>query len=148
MPSSTAALAAVAALAGSVPAGSAPAPKPTPALAAPGMLAPSDAGHASLEGQRRLHRLAAARRAHQRRSRHAKPFAPVLQRIATCESHANPRSVGGGGAYRGAYQVTLSAWRSVGGQGDPASASMSEQTQRAARLLARSGTSPWPACGR
>jgi hypothetical protein len=71
----------------------------------------------------------------------------ILERIATCESKGNPRAIGGGGAFRGKYQFTYGAWRSVGGKGDPASASEAEQDRRAARLLRRSGTSPWPVCG-
>ena len=71
---------------------------------------------------------------------------PILRRIADCESHGNPRSIGGGGLYRGAYQFTVDTYRSVGGRGDPAKASMAEQTRRAAILLARSGPSQWPVC--
>jgi Transglycosylase-like domain len=71
----------------------------------------------------------------------------VLQSIAICESHGNPAAIGGGGAYRGKYQFSYSAWASVGGTGDPAAAPEAEQDRRAAMLLARSGTSPWPVCG-
>jgi hypothetical protein len=70
-----------------------------------------------------------------------------LESIAECESHGNPRAIGGGGAYRGKYQFTFSAWRSVGGKGDPARAPEPEQDLRAAMLLRRSGSSPWPVCG-
>jgi hypothetical protein len=71
----------------------------------------------------------------------------VLERIAFCESKGNPRAIGGGGSFRGKYQFTDGAWRSVGGRGDPAAAAEAEQDRRAARLLKRSGTSPWPVCG-
>jgi hypothetical protein len=71
----------------------------------------------------------------------------VLRRIAACESRGNPRAIGGGGAFRGKYQFTWSTWRAVGGRGDPAAASEFEQDRRAAILLRRSGTSPWPVCG-
>jgi hypothetical protein len=71
----------------------------------------------------------------------------VLGRIAFCESKGNPRAIGGGGAFRGKYQFTYGAWRSVGGRGDPAAAPEAEQDRRAALLLKRSGTSPWPVCG-
>jgi Transglycosylase-like domain len=71
----------------------------------------------------------------------------VLDRIAECESHGNPRSIGGGGLYRGKYQFHRSTWASVGGVGDPARASELEQDRRAAMLLKRSGSSPWPNCG-
>ncbi len=153
MPSPTLTLVAVAALApGSAPSRSANSGKATPALVAPMLLAASSAGHASLEGQ-----LLAHRRAERLRRRHARrkgrrgrgvANAPVLRRIAECESRGNPHSVGGAGNYRGAYQFTTLTWKSVGGRGDPAAAPMAEQTRRAARLLARSGPLQWPVCGR
>jgi hypothetical protein len=71
----------------------------------------------------------------------------ILERIAACESSGNPHAIGGGGAFRGKYQFTYGAWRSVGGRGDPATASEAEQDLRAALLLKRSGTAPWPVCG-
>ena len=74
------------------------------------------------------------------------PVSPVLAAIAECESHGNPRAVGGGGAYRGLFQFTLQTWSSVGGSGDPAAASRTEQFRRAAILLARGGRSQWPGC--
>jgi hypothetical protein len=72
---------------------------------------------------------------------------PQLQAIAACESGGNPSAIGGGGAYRGKYQFDYGTWASVGGSGDPAAAPESEQDARAAMLLARSGTTPWPVCG-
>jgi peptidoglycan hydrolase-like protein with peptidoglycan-binding domain len=71
-----------------------------------------------------------------------------LQQIAQCESGGNPQAVGGGGKFRGKYQFTRATWAAVGGSGDPAAASEAEQDQRAATLLARSGTGQWPVCGR
>jgi hypothetical protein len=70
-----------------------------------------------------------------------------LRSIARCESHGNPRAVGGGGVYRGMYQFSFSTWRVVGGRGDPAAASRWEQTWRAWRLLSRHGAGHWPVCG-
>jgi hypothetical protein len=70
-----------------------------------------------------------------------------LNRIAFCESKGNPRAIGGGGSFRGKYQFTYGTWRAVGGKGDPASAPEREQDRRAAKLLLRSGSSPWPVCG-
>jgi len=72
---------------------------------------------------------------------------PVLERIAACESHGNPRAIGGGGAFRGKYQFTFGTWAGVGGRGDPARASEAEQDRRAAVLLQRTGGSAWPVCG-
>lgn len=68
--------------------------------------------------------------------------------LAQCESHNNPRAVSSGGTYRGLYQFRLSTWHGVGGVGDPIDASRSEQTYRAKKLYLRSGSSPWPYCGR
>ncbi|MEA2466721.1 MAG: resuscitation-promoting factor RpfE [Thermoleophilaceae bacterium] len=72
---------------------------------------------------------------------------PQLEAIAACESGGNPAAIGGGGAYRGKYQFDYGTWASVGGSGDPAAAPEAEQDARAAALLQRSGTSPWPVCG-
>lgn len=72
---------------------------------------------------------------------------PQLEAIAACESGGNPSAVGGGGAYRGKYQFDYGTWASVGGSGDPAAAPEAEQDARAAALLQKSGTTPWPVCG-
>jgi transglycosylase-like protein len=77
----------------------------------------------------------------------ASTASPQLEAIAACESGGNPSAIGGGGAYRGKYQFDYGTWASVGGSGDPAAAPESEQDMRAAMLLQRSGTSPWPVCG-
>ena len=71
-----------------------------------------------------------------------------LAAIAACESGGNPTAIGGGGLYRGLFQMTISAWRSVGGRGDPAAAPIAEQVRRAAALYAQAGPGQWPACGR
>ena len=70
-----------------------------------------------------------------------------LRSIAACESHNNPRAVGGGGTYRGLYQFSFSTWSVVGGSGDPSAASRWEQTWRAWLLLSRHGSGHWPMCG-
>ncbi len=72
----------------------------------------------------------------------------TLAAIAACESGGNPRAVSASGSYRGLFQFDYGTWASVGGQGDPAAASASEQYARAAMLYARSGSAPWPVCGR
>jgi len=86
-----------------------------------------------------------------RRAIEGPPLSPAmkatLERIPLCESHGNPRAIGGGGAFRGKYQFTYGTWAAVGGRGDPATASEPEQDRRAALLLRRSGSSPWPICG-
>ena len=65
-----------------------------------------------------------------------------------CESHGNPRAISAGGQYRGKYQFAFSTWRSVGGKGDPARASETEQDRRAAKLYRTGGPRHWPVCGR
>lgn len=72
----------------------------------------------------------------------------TLSAIAQCESGGNPGAIGGGGRYRGKYQFDYGTWASVGGSGDPAAAPEAEQDRRAAILYARSGSTPWPVCGR
>jgi hypothetical protein len=72
----------------------------------------------------------------------------LLQRIAMCESGGNPAAVDSTGRYRGKYQFSMQTWRSMGGSGDPAAAPEAVQDRLAAKLLAASGTSPWPVCGR
>ena len=70
-----------------------------------------------------------------------------LQAIAACESGGNYSTNTGNGFY-GAYQFTQETWQSVGGTGNPATASPAEQDKRAAMLYAQQGSSPWPVCGR
>jgi hypothetical protein len=70
-----------------------------------------------------------------------------LAAIAQCESGGNPRAIGGGGQYRGLFQFDVATWQAVGGQGDPAAASVGEQVKRAQILYARAGPAQWPVCG-
>jgi hypothetical protein len=72
----------------------------------------------------------------------------TLSAIANCESHGNPRAIGGGGRYRGMFQMTFQIWSAVGGHGDPAAASVGEQYYRAALVYSRYGRGQWPVCGR
>jgi hypothetical protein len=84
---------------------------------------------------------------HDRRAGLTPAVRATLNGIAACESHGNPRAIGGGGAYRGKYQFSYGTWAGVGGRGDPAAASEREQDRRAAMLLTRSGRGHWPVCG-
>ena len=70
----------------------------------------------------------------------------AIKSIAQCESHGNPRAISANGSYRGKYQFDFGTWASVGGKGDPAAASETEQDRRAAMLYKRSGATPWPVC--
>jgi hypothetical protein len=66
----------------------------------------------------------------------------VWARLRACESPTN-----GGTRYRGYYQFSRSSWESVGGSGDPAAASLDEQTARAQLLAAHSNPAhQWPVC--
>ena len=76
------------------------------------------------------------------------PIPAALASIAQCESHGNPRAISAGGTYRGKYQFSFSTWASVGGKGDPAAASETEQDRRAAILYRTGGPGHWPVCGR
>jgi Transglycosylase-like domain len=96
--------------------------------------------------------LIAHQRAAKARRDDARDNAPVaipgyLAAIAACESGGNPRAIGGGGLYRGLFQISIPTWQSVGGQGDPVAASVAEQVRRATTLYAREGSTPWPVCG-
>jgi LysM repeat protein len=68
-------------------------------------------------------------------------------KVAACESGGNPRAVNAAGYY-GLFQFDTRTWRSVGGSGNPTSASAAEQLMRAKALYAQRGASPWPVCGR
>lgn len=102
-------------------------------------------GHTRWTDDRLRHKTRALRK--QARLANQRPTG-VFAAIAECESHSNPRAISASGTYRGMYQFSFSTWRAVGGKGDPARASIGEQTKRAKILYARQGSSPWPVCGR
>ena len=68
---------------------------------------------------------------------------------AKCESGGDPKAIGGGGKYRGAFQFLKSTWRrspkSPGG--DPIAYRYSTQAVVAVALKNRDGASHWPNCG-
>jgi len=105
----------------------------------------------SLRTERRLARekRARAQRRAARKARAAAAARPTgaLAAIAQCESGGDPRAIGGGGMYRGMYQFSYATWAAVGGTGDPAQASVAEQTKRAQILYDTAGPSQWPVCG-
>jgi len=69
------------------------------------------------------------------------------EKLRWCESSDRYDAVSPSGIYRGAYQFDLATWETVGGSGDPAAATPSEQDARARELYARRGWQPWPVCG-
>jgi hypothetical protein len=110
--------------------------------------APDIAGQVAAKlAKKHLAKAARARAAKRRAAIAAVPIPPQLEAIAACESGGNPRAIGGGGLYRGAFQMSYATWASVGGQGDPAAAPMAEQVRRAAILYAQAGPGQWPVCG-
>ncbi len=70
-------------------------------------------------------------------------------RTGRCESGGNPRAIGGGGLYRGAFQFLKSTWRSSPKSpgGDPISYSYRTQAVVAVLLKRRDGAGHWPVCG-
>jgi hypothetical protein len=70
-------------------------------------------------------------------------------RTAECESGGNPRAIGGGGAYRGAFQFLRSSWRTSPKSpgGDPIRYTYRVQAVVAIHLKRKMGTKPWPVCG-
>lgn len=71
----------------------------------------------------------------------------ILWKIAMCESGGNSHAISPNGQFRGMFQFTYATWASVGGSGDPAVASASEQILRAGILYRRDGPGQWPVCG-
>lgn len=71
------------------------------------------------------------------------------RKIAVCESSLNPEAVNRTGKYRGLFQFDLRSWDYVGGTGDPAQASVSEQLRRAQILVSRQGFNrAFPQCSK
>ena len=66
-----------------------------------------------------------------------------------CESGGDPKAIGGGGTYRGAFQFMKSTWRASPKSpgGDPIRYTYKTQAVVAVHLKQQQGTSPWPVCG-
>ncbi|HJS83816.1 MAG TPA: transglycosylase family protein [Nitrososphaera sp.] len=90
----------------------------------------------------------AARQGHQAVAPPADIGGDVWAALARCESGGNPRAIGGGGRYFGAFQFSLGTWRSVGGTGNPIDHPYETQLAFAKKLQARSGWGQWPHCSR
>ena len=75
------------------------------------------------------------------------PSDAQLYRLRMCESGGNYR-INTGNGYYGAYQFSLSTWRSLGYPGYPNQATPAVQDAAVRKLYARAGWSPWPVCGR
>jgi soluble lytic murein transglycosylase-like protein len=68
---------------------------------------------------------------------------------AQCESGGDPRAIGGGGIYRGAFQFMKSTWKSSPKSpgGDPIKYPYKTQAVVAIALKNRDGAHHWPVCG-
>ena len=71
------------------------------------------------------------------------------RRTSECESGGDPKAIGGGGRYRGAFQFMRSTWDSAPKSpgGDPVRYSYRTQAVVAVALKRRDGAGHWPVCG-
>ena len=71
------------------------------------------------------------------------------RRTSECESGGDPKAIGGGGKYRGAFQFLRSTWRAAPKSpgGDPIDYPWKTQAVVAVALKHRDGTGAWPNCG-
>jgi len=71
------------------------------------------------------------------------------RRTSECESGGDPKAIGGGGKYRGAFQFLRSTWRTSPRSpgGDPIRYSWRTQAVVAVALKRRDGAGHWPVCG-
>lgn len=70
-------------------------------------------------------------------------------RTARCESGRDPKAVGGGGKYRGAFQFRKDTWRAAPKSpgGDPVRYTYKTQAVVAVALKRKDGAHHWPTCG-
>ncbi len=66
-----------------------------------------------------------------------------------CESGGNPKAIGSGGLYRGAFQFMRSTWKASPKSpgGDPIAFPYRTQAVVAILLMKRDGAQHWPVCG-
>jgi transglycosylase-like protein len=71
-------------------------------------------------------------------------------RTSDCESGSDPDAIGGGGAYRGAFQFMRSTWKAAPKSpgGDPIAYPYRTQAVVAVLLKRADGAGHWPVCGR
>lgn len=71
------------------------------------------------------------------------------RRTSKCESGGNPKAIGGGGRYRGAFQFMRATWRAAPKSpgGDPVAYNYKVQAVVAVALKRREGRHHWPHCG-
>ena len=68
---------------------------------------------------------------------------------AECESGGDPKAIGGGGIYRGAFQFMRSTWKAAPKSpgGDPIAYPYRTQAVVAVALMHEDGAGHWPVCG-
>lgn len=71
------------------------------------------------------------------------------RKTAECESGKNPKAIGGGGQYRGAFQFLKSTWKASPKSpgGDPIRYRYRTQAVVAVALKRNDGAHHWPVCG-
>jgi hypothetical protein len=71
------------------------------------------------------------------------------RKTAECESGGDPKAIGSGGRYRGAFQFMRSTWKSAPKTpgGDPIRYPYRTQAVVAVALKRRDGAGHWPVCG-
>lgn len=71
------------------------------------------------------------------------------RKTSRCESGGDPKAIGGGGLYRGAFQFMKSTWRTSPKTpgGDPIRYNWRTQAVVAVALKKRDGRGHWPNCG-
>jgi hypothetical protein len=71
------------------------------------------------------------------------------KRTSMCESGGDPKAIGGGGLYRGAFQFMKATWRTSPKSpgGDPIRYTYRTQAVIAILLKKRDGADHWPVCG-
>jgi polygalacturonase len=70
------------------------------------------------------------------------------QGVADCESGDNIYAVSSSGSYAGWLQFDQQSWSANGGSGSPYGQPRATAARVAENYRLRSGTSPWPICGR
>jgi Transglycosylase-like domain len=71
------------------------------------------------------------------------------RQTSECESGGDPKAIGGGGTFRGAFQFMRSTWKASPKSpgGDPVNYPYRTQAVVAILLMHRDGAGHWPVCG-
>ena len=72
----------------------------------------------------------------------------LLDALADCESHRNPRAVSSNGMYFGAFQDTLTTWHNLGGTGNPIDFPYEVQKDLNSHIAVSRWGSQFPYCAR